>query len=90
MWELLKKLLSKMKIVYLQHPPVCCSNFQEKGHQQVQKTCLTLSIAFSVWEPNLSQSPYSTAVQKATCEGFSKSGIINSRHKLGFGQGGPG
>lgn len=46
----------------------------------------TLFLVFWVWERNLSQHLYSTAVQKASYKGPSESGIINSPAQIGLGR----
>lgn len=60
-------------------PPTSLENLSQSRHS-------FFFFDFSVWELNLSQHLYSTTVQKATCKGLSKSGIINSGPQVGIGR----
>lgn len=85
MWELfIFLMLIKWEYLSLQHPPAFQIS-REKVTNKSRKP-VSHSTLFFVWEPNLSQHLYSTAVQKATCKGLSKSGIINSQPEVGIGR----
>lgn len=92
MWELFLKNVNEKCECLLAAPTSWHSTSGEKPPTRLENlshsrhSYFFFFFDFSVWEPNLSQHLYSTTVQKATCKGLSKSGIINSRLQVGIGR----
>lgn len=82
MWELSNKSLIKKKkgtSFFAAHT----SQLSKSPGEKTPTTCLTLNVSFSVWEPNLSQSPDALLQKRHLARVFSKSGTINSRPQAG-------